>query len=118
MARHIFIPFMGTDFICRKCGQVATSVRKMQVYINECNCIEDNDERCLDVAGIEKYEAMTLRNSKRQDAAIDKAVDRMIVAFDEEVAEAIKPTPEQDARFSNWLDSSDPIMDLFGPDDK
>ena len=95
MAQHVFIPFVDTDYICRKCGVVVANTLQMRAFIDHDDCIPDHDPRCA-----ETNEAIRLHMDEWSEV--------------ESIPIYTPSTLQELKRFYDWLNSADPVKALWG----
>lgn len=120
--KHRFVSFVGTDYICRKCGAVAHNTRQIQGWVDYADCISDDDPRCdITMKGV--LEA--IENDKFGIDNID-AVNNSIEEFEAwKDSGDVTPIPiiytpftfTEHKQFLDWLNSPDPVKTLWGIED-
>lgn len=122
MHKHAFVPFTGTDFICRKCGQVAANTRQIQSLVDHQECISDDDPKCADTM---KGVLDAIENEKLSIDNIDD-VNQSIDEFEAWKATGeVTPIPitytpftlKEHKEFLDWLHCADPVKALWGIED-
>ena len=120
--KHAFVPFTGTDFICRKCGQVAANTRQIQSLVDHQECISDDDSRCADTM---KGVLDAIEHDKLTPADLP-AINQSIEEYEAWKASGdVTPIPvtftpstlKEHKQFLDWLNSPDPIKALWGIED-